>query len=118
MAQCLLLERVAKITWRGRVPAKSLPGVLFINKNSTQKYTWSPAADTRGNIVEGLNGGGVGERWAILNAADAGGSLHSARAVSIARRLRPVVYGAKPESKRNSLCEVADIHLDHDKIHL
>ena len=40
----------------------------YINETPTGGYVWAPSGFPGGNIVEGKNAGGSGERWAILPA--------------------------------------------------
>ena len=115
-----MLDAVVESTRRKRVPAKSLPGggptlltkILPVNIHGRHPKT-------QGDILEDRNRGGVGDRWAILNAISAwgdedgeqrthlihGGSLHSERDVCIARRFPPLVCGDEPEIKRNAPME-------------
>ena len=89
-------------------------GANFINENLPGNIHARPPR-TQGDIVEDLNGGGVGEMWDILNAIsdwrdeDGGKRTHlipgdlynCARDASIARRFHPCVYVSEPESRAN-----------------
>ena len=125
------MEAAAESTGGGFRPRVFL-GSTLINKNPTGEYTWSPTADTWGDIVEDINGGCVGGRWAILNSiADwreedgerrthlVPWDLYIARGMSLSNdNFLPRFTATSQGEREMPPMGVAEIHVDYAKIHL